>query len=96
MEKNDEYETFKKILALSKEQISKCFHNQELTLKKGQLFTNFHFKLDGVNGYITSTYSIDKNCFIQIDMDYNFCRPAGYNNYKELDDVIRHIMKNYE
>lgn len=96
MEKFDEYETFEKICNLSKEQISKHFRKEELTLKNGEFFTIFRFELDGVNGYITSTYSIDKNCFIQIDMDYNFCRPAGYNNYKELDNVIRYIMKNYE
>lgn len=96
MEKFDEYETFEKICNLSKEQISKYFHKEELTLKSGEFFTIFRFELDGVNGYITSTYSIDKNCFIRIDMDYNFCRPAGYNNYEQLNDVIRHIMNNYE
>ena len=96
MEKFNEYETFEKICNLSKEQISKYFHQKELTLKNGEFFTKFLFELDGVNGSITSTYSIDKNCFIQIDMDYNFSRPAGYNNYKQLNDVIRHIMNNYE
>ena len=92
----NEYEAFEKICNLSKEQISKYFHKKELTLKNGEFFTSFRFELDGVSGYITSTYSIDKSCFIQIDMDYNFCRPAGYNNYPQLDTVIRHIMKNYE
>lgn len=96
MEKFNEYETFEKICALSKEQISKCFHQTVLTLQNGELLTKFSFELDGVDGYIASIYSIVKNCFIQIDMDYNFDHPAGYNNYKQLDAVIRHIMENYK
>lgn len=95
MERFDEYETFEKICSLSKEQISSIFHLKTLTLKNGNMFTSFVFELDGTSGYITSTYSITKNCFVQIDMDYNFCRPAGYNNYHQLDSVIRHIMENH-
>ena len=96
MEFQNEYETFKKILALSTDEICSNFKQKDLILRNGKLFVFFTFNLYGIDGYISATFSIPQRCYTTIDMDYNFCRPAGLNNYDMLKEVIDHIIINHK
>ncbi len=96
MDYQNEYATFKKILALSADEICSNFKQKDLTLRNGKLFVSYKFTLYGIDGYISATFSIPKRCYTTIDMDYNFCRPAGLNNYDELKEVISHIITNHK
>ncbi|CAI3220312.1 conserved hypothetical protein [Clostridium neonatale] len=68
------------------------FQEKEVeTNEDGSIFYHFTFVRKGVKGYITATYIPNKKIYKSIDMDCNFGRPAGYNNYAELKDVMDHI-----
>ncbi|MDH2460346.1 hypothetical protein QDR06_02095 [Clostridium perfringens] len=68
------------------------FEKNEITKEKdGCIFYSFKFSRKGAAGYITARYNPNKKIYESINMDCNFCRPAGYNNYTELKDVMDHI-----
>lgn len=82
----------KELLSYTKSQ----FNEDKKEIKdNGTIFCQYSFNRKGVNGWITATYDIKKQIYKSIDMDCNFCRPAGYNNYSELKNVIDHIRNLY-
>lgn len=91
---NDERAIFSKITSLSKEQVQSSIALKKQSLSNGELFLSFDIAIAEGTGNITCTYCIENSFFKSIDMDLNFGRPAGYNNYEELKDVILHIINN--
>ena len=91
---NNEKQIFTKVLSLSKNQIQSAFTLKTQNISNGKLFLSFDIVLDNDTGFITCTYNFNDKLFNSIDMDLNFRRPAGYNNYSELKDVILHILNN--
>ncbi len=74
-----------------------AFKQEEVTIgNDGYIFYSFTFTHKGVKGYITARYNPDENRYKSIDMNCNFCKTAGYNNYSELRgvmDYIRHLFR---
>ncbi|SCI46556.1 hypothetical protein [Intestinibacter bartlettii] len=86
---NDERTVIRELQNYAKSQFVKRASTKE---SDGSVFYNFGFIYKGTEGYITSTYLPNKKAYKNIDMDCNFCRPAGYNNYIELKQVMDHIL----
>lgn len=92
----DEYKTFDMIKTLSSQQINDYFSAKDVNLTNGVLHLTYDFSINNITGWITASYDITLHNFTQVDMDYNFCRPAGLNNYPDLKNVIYHIVKHHK
>lgn len=67
---------------------------EEVEVEAGEdktIFYWYKFTRKGVEGYITARYDLRGKKYNAINMDCNFGRPAGYNNYSELKSVMDHI-----
>lgn len=89
----NEKEIFQQIIALSPEEIDRIFNQTAISLSEGELYVRYEFTLDDIDGYIFAKYSLSKNTLLSVDMNYNFVRLAGLNNYPDLKDVFLRIIQ---
>lgn len=82
------------VLKFNPMEIKKHFSLKTLDLDSNGLFISFDFNYNGANGFLNGTYDFNSKRFKSVNMDINFVRPAGHNNYPNLHDVINHVITN--
>lgn len=93
MRYSSERNVIKELQSYSKSQFKE---EQKEIDKDGSIFYQYSFVRNGYDGWITAIYDLNKQIYKSIDMDCNFRRPAGYNNYSDLKYVMDHIRSLFE
>lgn len=84
---NDEAEVFDQILSYTTKQIQDKF-----TYEDKEFLYSFLDKNDNKNYVNVNKKKIGEPFIARVNADFNFCKPAGSNNYPQLIEVGEHLM----
>lgn len=87
MRANNERDIFKKIMKCDLKKITDDFE-----IKENKNHYRF-VKKDNSRHYVTVDRAKEESFWVPVNADFDFDRPAGSNNYPELIDVGKRLLK---